>query len=184
MDGTQTDPIDDAVTAITGAGLDPQTRERVTRLARFILAEADTDLQMRVGPYQLDTSRAAIKAAVTAAALAVAIEAAGLDGVPVVILAAVMPFLIEIDRVEISPADEFVVAALRLSAHQGGDDRDWYLSLPAELRAQLTQLEFLDLLGRLRGAGVIKTEPSGANRLLGRHAKLRVQLPWHSRPGS
>jgi Cdc6-like AAA superfamily ATPase len=70
------------------------------------------------------------------------------------------------------------VAALRATALPGGDDHDWYRALPPQLRAQLTQIEFLDLLGRLREAGIVTTSPAGANQLIGSPGKLRLRLPW------
>jgi hypothetical protein len=60
----------------------------------------------------MDTSRAAVKVAVTAAVLALAIEGAGLDSEPVVILASVVPFLVGIERVELTPGGQLAVAAL------------------------------------------------------------------------
>lgn len=102
---------------------------------------------------------------------------------PVVVLACVVPFLVEIERVELTPGDELVVAALRATALRatalhGGDDHVWYRALPPQLRAQLTQIEFLDLLGRLREAGIVTTSPAGANQLTGSLGKLRLRLPW------
>jgi hypothetical protein len=171
------DPVAAAIGAAVGADLDPGTVERVARLARYLLA-ADPALGMRLGSFQIDASRAAVKAAVTAAVLALAIEGAGLDSVPVVILAAVIPFLVEIERVQLAPGDAVVVAALRSVASPGGDDRDWYLALPGELRSQLTQLEFLNLLGRLREAGIVTTNTAGDNQLASGSGRLRLRIPW------
>jgi hypothetical protein len=179
MTAPAADPVTDMVNDLAGDGLDSATTERIARLARFLLGD-ESALAMRIGPYRLDTQRAAIKAAVTAAVLAVAIEGTGLDSVPVVVLAAVVPFLIEIESTELAPGDELVVAALRIHAQPGGSDHDWYRTLPPELRAQLTQIEFLNLLGRLRDAGIISTGPAGDNDLAdGRpNLRLRLRLPW------
>jgi hypothetical protein len=98
--------------------------------------------------------------------------------VPVVVLASIVPFLVEIERVELTPGDKLVVAALRAKALSGGDDHDWYRALPPQLRAQLTQIEFLNLLDRLREAGMVTTSPAGANQLTGSQGKLRLRLPW------
>ena len=154
------DPVTAAISATVGSGIDEATAERIAHLARYLL-DGDPALSMRLGPYKLDAPRAAVKAAVTAAALAIAIEGAGLDSVPVVVLACVVPFLVEIERVELTPGDELVVAALRATTLPGGDDHGWYRALPPQLRAQLTQVEFLDLLGRLREAGIVTTSPAG-----------------------
>ena len=171
------DPVTATIAATVGADLDPVTVERAARLARYLLAD-DPALGMRMGSFQLDASRAAVKTAVTAAVLALAIEGAGLDSVPVVILAAVIPFLVEIERVQLGPGDAVVVAALRSVALPGGDDRDWYRALPAELRSQLTQLEFLNLLGRLREAGIVTTDTAGDNQLTSGAGRLRLRIPW------
>lgn len=171
------DPVTAMIATVAGDGPDQPTAERIARLARYLLAD-EPALNMRLGPYKMDTPRAAVKAAVTAAVLALAIEGAGLDSVPVVVLASVVPFIVEIERVELTPGDELAVAALRTTAPPGGDDRDWYLALPPELRAQLTQLEFLDLLGRLRDIGIVTTNSAGANQFAASPGRLRLRLPW------
>jgi len=121
------DPVTAAIAATVGNGIDEATAERIARLARYLL-DGDPALSMRLGPYKLDAPRAAVKAAVTAAALAIAIEGAGLDSVPVVVLACVVPFLVEIERVELTPGDDLIVAALRATAPPGGDDHDWVVA--------------------------------------------------------
>jgi hypothetical protein len=57
-----------------------------------------------------------VKAAITVAAVAIATEGAGLDSVPVVVLACVVPFLAEIEQAGLTPGDELVVAVLRAMA--------------------------------------------------------------------
>jgi hypothetical protein len=171
------DSLTAAITAAVGDGPSPATAERIARLARYLLDD-EPALGMRLGPYKMDASRAAVKAAVTTAVLALAIEGTGLDSIPVVVLASVLPFLVEIERVELTPGDELVLAALRATAPPGGKDHDWYRALPPVLRAQLTQLEFLDLVGRLRDAGAITTGPTGDNQLTGNSGRLQLRLPW------
>jgi hypothetical protein len=171
------DPLTAAIIATLGVSPDRATTERIARLVRYLLDD-DPALSMRLGPYKMDTPRAAVQAAVTTAALVLAIEGAGLDSVPVVVLASVLPFLVDIERVELTPGDELVVAALRATAPPGGDDHDWYLALPPEVRAQLTQIEFLNLLGRLRNIGVITAARCGGNQIAGEPQRLQLRLPW------
>lgn len=52
--------------------------------------------------------------------LAVTIEAAGLECPPMVVLASVLPFLVEIERIELKPGDELVLTALGVKATPGG----------------------------------------------------------------
>ena len=66
----------------------------------------------------------------------------------------------------------------RRQGRHGRDDHDWYRALPPQLHAQHTQIEFLDLLGRLREAGIVTTSPAGTNQLTGSPGKLRLRLPW------
>ena len=121
---------------------------------------------MRLGPYKLDAPRAAVKAAVTAAGWRSPSKALGSTASRLSSLPASSRSWWRSSGSN-RPGDELVVAALRATALPGGDDHDWYRALPPHLRAQLTQIEFLDLLGRLREAGIVTTSPAGANQLTG-----------------
>jgi hypothetical protein len=137
-------------------------RAEVERVARFLLREPTDDaLQMRLGGWQLDGRRSAVQAAATAAVLAIAAQQTGLDSVPVALLALVLPFLVDIERVELRPSETIVLAALSSRAPAGEDAATWYAALPADLRDQITELEFADLLQRLNAAGAIIARDDG-----------------------
>lgn len=145
---------------VPGAGLERDAvRAEAERLARVVLDEP-AGYDLRLGPYNLDTKRAAVQSAATAAVLAIAIRSEGIDSLPVAVVALVMPFLVDIERVTLSASDEVIVAAMRSHARPGGA-REWYEALPAELRSQLTELEFIDFLERCELAGVITRRPRG-----------------------
>ena len=66
--------------------------------------------------------------------------------------ALVLPFLVDVERIEVRTRDRIVRA--HLSDPDGIDDPEAaYAALPDDLREQLTLLEFADTLDRLRVAG-------------------------------
>lgn len=97
-------------------------------------------------------ARSALATAITAGVLAVA----GFDQLPALVLPAVLPLLVDIDRVELSASDKHVLATLRLQPgvlDQIRSPERLYERLPPELRAQVSLLDFVDFVERLVAAG-------------------------------
>jgi hypothetical protein len=81
---------------------------------------------------------------------------AGFDQLPALVLPAVLPLLVDIDRVELSASEEHLLANLRLRpdvVKQAHSPEGLYAELPDELREQVSLLDFLDFVQRLVAAG-------------------------------
>src|SRR5439155_11016337 len=61
---------------------------------------------LRVGPWRLDLPTRLAQAAIASAALSGAIEVAGVSSIPVVLLALVLRFLVDFQRVEVRTRSE------------------------------------------------------------------------------
>ena len=109
---------------------------------------------LRIGPWRLDLPTRLAQAAVASAALGGAIEVAGKTSIPVVLLALVLRFLVDVERVEIRTRDRIIRAALKEPIDLD-DVAATYAKLPEDIRVQLTLFEFADTLDRLRAAGML-----------------------------
>jgi hypothetical protein len=145
-------------------------------------AAADIDVEpfaLRVGDWQIDMPQRLLQSATATAVLAAAIAADGLSSIPVAVLAVVLPFLLDIERVELRSRDRIVLAWLRDVDLAGGDPESAYGRLPEDLRLQLTLLEFADVWDRLIAAGEIDPH-TPASRAVPR--RMVLTLPDHSPP--
>jgi hypothetical protein len=168
------------VEALPGDDADQvELRQEAGRIARLLL-DGTQPFEIRVGEFQIDAQRATVQSAVAAAVLAIAAREAGLDSVPVALLALTLPFLVDIQRIELRPSERVVLAALRDDILEPGSPRVWYERLPETLREQLTELEFTDLLARLQEYGAVR-EVSGEVQLLPPRRHLRFPFPWRLR---
>lgn len=157
--GTETISVDDSrIAEVLGAvGLGGAQGRRVEEIIRQVLSDlVDEPLSMRVGNWQVDMPATVFRSGITAALMIGAIEAVGINSTAVVVLAAVVPFLVDVERVTISPSERLVLAGLTANLTSVQDRRALWENLPADLQHELTFLEFVDLLDRLSKAGVIR----------------------------
>ncbi len=171
------DAVDDVFGRAVTVVVDEQ---RLTAVMRLLLADAgagavgEDALELvigsfderppfgyRVGRWSADVRRSTVQSAVAAAVLALGARAAGINSLPVAVLAVILPFIVDIDRVEVRASDREVVAALRRASPIRGTANDWYDVLPTDVAQQITRLEFLDVLERLSAAGLVKVDPVG-----------------------
>jgi hypothetical protein len=139
---------------------------RVEEILRRVLSDlVNEPLALRLGNWRADMPAKILQSGVTAALMVGAIEAVGISSTPVVVLAAVVPFLVDVEHVEISQSDRMVFAALKANLVTPQERRDLWDSLPADLQHELTFLEFVDLLERLERAGVIRAVEDQRYRL-------------------
>ena len=113
---------------------------------------------LRVGHWRIDMPKRLLQSTVATGALAAAIAAGGVSSVPVAVLAVVLPFLVDVERIELRGRDRIVLAHLRDAAVTGGNPEAAYARLPPDLRGQLTLLEFADIWDRLLDAGEVQPE--------------------------
>jgi uncharacterized protein YbcV (DUF1398 family) len=158
--GTDRVIVDDArIAQILGAvGLSPDgAGGRAEEIIRRMLSDAaDEPLALRFGNWRVDMSATIFRSGLTAALMVSAIEAAGITSTAVVVLAAVVPCLVDVDHVAVSQSDRLVFAALKTKLATPQQRRALWDSLPADLQHEITFLEFVDLLARLEQAGVIR----------------------------
>jgi hypothetical protein len=129
---------------------------RAEDILRQVLSDlSDEPLSLRIGNWRVDMPATIFQSGVTAALMVGAIEAAGINSTAVVVLAAVVPFLVDVDHVAISPSDRMLFAALKAKLATPQERRALWDDLPADLQHEITFLEFVDLLDRLEQAGVI-----------------------------
>lgn len=130
------------------------------------------ELGLRVGSWQLDltklAARASLSAVITAAAIAVAFPDTPIDVVGVGFIVGIVGTVLEIERVEVSARGRLVLADLKLRPEvmeRFFDVRALYEKLPAETRSQINLLDFADVVEQLRAAGEAEDGPVGMVRI-------------------
>jgi hypothetical protein len=150
---------------------------RAGQILRQVLADlANEPLSLRLGRWRVAMPATIFQSGVAAALMVGAIEAAGINSTAVVVLAAVVPFLVDVEHVEISQSDRMVLAALKTNLATPQQRRALWDSLPADLQHDLTYLEFADLLERLQQAGLIRAVDDQHYGLPSRHGIFRGRL--------
>jgi hypothetical protein len=150
---------------------------RAEEVLRQVLSDlANEPLSLRLGNWRVDMPAKIFQSGVTAALMVSAIEAAGINSTAVVVLAAVVPFLVDVERIKLSQSDRMVFAALKASLATRQERRALWDSLPADLRHELTFLEFVDLLERLEQADVIQAVDDKHYGLPANHGIFRGRL--------
>lgn len=117
-----------------------------------------TDFEIRVGDWRLDGSRGALTAIVNGVAITAALAALGAASIPVAVVSMVVPVIFNLERVEIRPSDRVVLAELLRDPWGRQPIVDWYNALPEHVSAEISQLEFRDLIGRLEDAGLAEVD--------------------------
>lgn len=136
---------------------------------------------MRVGGWRIEVQRNLLRSALAGGILAVAADQAGIDSLPVAVLAVVLQFVVDVDRVTIRTSDQTVLAALRVALPARGTVAEWYEALPNEIQSQVTELHLADVLERLSDAGAIVTDPLGVHELPeAPHGRLVIKPPIRS----
>ncbi|MCL2465620.1 MAG: hypothetical protein FWF28_11215 [Micrococcales bacterium] len=135
---------------------------------------AGDSLGLRVGHWTIDLSKAAIQAtlgtALTAGALIMVDPTITLTDLGVAVVAGVLPAVLTIERLELSPKEKKILADLRCKPEvvdKACSSDQLYEALPEETRAQINRLDFMDIVERLRAigdaqgndAGLIKIRP-------------------------
>jgi hypothetical protein len=97
-------------------------------------------------------ARSAIATAITAAVLG----AVGLDQLPALVLPAVLPLLVDLEHVELSPGDAHLLATLRLRSDvvdHARTPKALYKRLPKRLQEQVAMTDFFDFVDKLVNTG-------------------------------
>lgn len=126
-----------------------------------LTGDSDTPLELRLGKWRWDATRGAVQSAVTTAVLLPVCVATGTTGIPVVVLAAVLPFLVAVEQIEVRDSDLHVLATIRDELFLPNDIERVYTRLPDDLKHEVTLLEFRDLVQRLTEAGRLRRDRLG-----------------------
>jgi hypothetical protein len=114
-------------------------------------------LEVRPGGWVVDTTSSLARAAVTAALMTAVMYAGGFDQIPAYVLPAVLPLVVDLDRVRLSRSDRKLLALLRVNAGaaagQAVNTDVLYNRLPASIRQEISPLDFADFVDRLVAAG-------------------------------
>jgi hypothetical protein len=158
--GSRDELREEELTALIGSatGLSDSQLRVAARAAEDVIVAAlgNGELHARPGGWVLRLHDAAIRASLATAVTAGVMAVAGFDQLPALVLPAVLPLLIDIERVELSPGDRYVLAELRLQPDVVGAEmtpRELYERLPDNLKADISVPDFLDLIQRLTAAG-------------------------------
>ena len=125
----------------------------------------DADLQFRPGGWQVDLRRGAVQSVIAAALIAGLLVALGATAIPAAVVTAVVPMFFDIQRVALTPGQEYLLA--ELVGHKEALDgtrtaRELYDQLTEEVRLQLSFMDFADFLDTCRRAGLADTSATGA----------------------
>jgi hypothetical protein len=139
--------------------------------------DADPELHLRLGHWEIDLARQGIRTGILSAVAAAVLVHQGLTEFGVAFATAVLPAVFDIERIELFPGDRRLVTEIRLRyAYRQGfaTEDDLYAALPAATREVINRYDFADFIGRLRAAGL--TDETGGHR-------LRLREPDDPRPG-
>lgn len=161
------------------AQLGLESDELAVRVLAGELGLDDSAFEMRIGQWQLNAPVALARAVVNGAVLTALLASNGESSIPATVLSVIVPLVFDLDRVQISPADRAVFADLARNVPDRKLADDWYAGLAPHIRAEITSLEFRDLIGRLEDVGLVSSDdfdvvtvdaPNGATR-------RRLRLP-------
>lgn len=142
--------------------------------ARFSAA----DLPMRVGGWRLDLGRTGVRTGLMASIVAGAMVQQGLTEMVIGVVAAVIPSVLDIERVALSAGDRMLLLELRLLPEvrdRAFTEDELYARLPDGTRAVVNRLEFATFVERVRNAGYATP---GASTLLRDPDGPPVRFSW------
>lgn len=129
----------------------------------------DDAYALRLGRWSLDLSRAGVRSVVLSSLIAAGLAHRGWGEFGVAFLTAVIPTVLDIERVELSAKDRLLLADLRLKPRTQQffyDPDDLYAELPPEARLVVNRYDFADFVERLRAAGEAENGPTDRIRIL------------------
>jgi hypothetical protein len=155
-------PVEDVRLALIGA-----VRARGAPVSR---------LEIRTGAWRMDLETAVLKAVSCSIVTTLVLQGLGADSIPASVLSIVAPFLFELERVDVAADDVWVHARL-LDAAQGDvvHLRELYERLQPDVRAELSERDFVAVVERLQAARLLVIGPAGVqimNRPRGKGFRL------------
>ncbi len=128
----------------------------------------EDELGFRLGRWRIDVRKAATKGALLSAIVAAALAHQGMADIGVTVATAVVPAVLEIERVTVRPGDRRLLLELRLKdevRNRSRTEDQLYETLTPETRSVVNRYDFADLVQRLRDAGLAGQAGDGTIRL-------------------
>ena len=151
----------------------------VSSLTRSSTGTTDAALGFRLGSWKLDLATEGVRAGVLAAFVAGALAAQGIGAIGIGLATVVLPTVLSIEGIELTPGDQRLLLHLRLrpEVQQRFMTQDQlYDSLPPEIRNVVNPFDFADFVERLREAGMAQ-EAMGFVRVT-RDGERRPLISW------
>ena len=156
-----------------GLGLDEGTLldfvAYMESLARDTSGAKPSEFDLRIGNWRLDLAKESIRGLVMSSVLSAVFVAHDMKLAGVAVLSAVLPSLLEIESVSLSPGDERLLIEVRRTqdvADESVRADALYERLSDEARDGLNRYDFADFVDRLRGAGLATTNAEDGTVLL------------------
>lgn len=146
-------------------------------------AAADSSaFHMRAGAWRIDVSGTVTRTLLAAAFLGAALAAIGTSDIPEELYPAVLPLLVDVERIRVSRRDKALLAPLR-NASQGVEGialnpQVLYARLDPSVRSQLCAGDFEDLCERLVEAGHLDDGGYGDVRARATSEPAWIRLTW------
>lgn len=118
----------------------------------------DEAFELRLGQWRINAPVALARAIVNGAVLTAALAAQGETSLTATVLSVIVPLMFDLEHVSVSAADRAIYAYLAHEAPTRKHVDDWYRSLPPDVRAEVTRLEFLNVVERLEEVGAVEMD--------------------------
>jgi hypothetical protein len=141
---------------------------------------ADADLEFQPGGWQIKIAGSSVHGVLGGALLAGLLVAVGATGIPAAVLAAIVPSLFDVEKVRLTPSQEYVLADLvgHRDALDGSLSADQlYDRLPTETKKDVSRLDFAEFLDACRRAGLADYGPDSTVTLRPSD-KARFRITW------
>lgn len=120
--------------------------------------DQEPDIELHFGgAWTIRARSALVKAALSSGLVVGALALIGTGGLPAIVLPAVVPLLFDLDTVDLSAGDKYIVAHLRLQEgfREGAMTADQvYAALPDDVQARMSRADLADFIDRCAKAGV------------------------------
>lgn len=110
-------------------------------------------LALRAGQWSIDLRKTAVRTTVLTALVGGALATQGLSEFAIGFATAILPTVIEVERIELGAGDRRLLIELRARSDLGSEEH-LYAALPEEVRAEINRYDFADFIERLREAGL------------------------------
>jgi hypothetical protein len=140
----------------------------------------EAEFEFRPGGWQVKLAGSSVKGVLGGALLAGLLVAVGATGIPAAVVAAIVPSLFDIEKVRLTPGQEYVQADL-VGDRDAFDPTltadELYERLSAQTRADVSRLDFAEFLDACRRAGLADFGPDGTVTLRP-SGKARFRITW------